>query len=74
MLAKKCDRCGEYYDRYHHLSPIAYDNANGIVLADFNDDNVTYRNRKSIDLCPRCLNDFESWMTKTPERSIANAE
>lgn len=74
MLAKKCDRCGEYYDRYHYLSPIAYDKANGIVLADFNDYHYTYCNRKSIDLCPKCLTDFESWMTKTPERSIANAE
>lgn len=76
MLAKKCDRCGDYYDRYHYSSQIAKykANANGIVLADFNDNENAYCNRKDIDLCPRCLNDFESWMTKIPERSITNVE
>lgn len=74
MLAKKCDRCGGYYDRYHYLSQIANHKANGIVLADFNDNEDTYYNRKDIDLCPKCLNDFQSWMTKIPERSVTNAE
>lgn len=74
MLAKKCDRCGEYYDRYHYLSPIAKGKINGIVLADVDDDHNTYCNRKSIDLCPRCFTDFESWMTKIPERGDTNAK
>ncbi len=74
MLAKKCDRCGEYYDKYHNLSQIGKAKVNGIILADYDDDDKTYSNRKDIDLCPRCLNDFESWMTKVPERGDANAE
>lgn len=74
MLAKKCDRCGEYYDKYHDLSPIAKGKTNGIILVDYDDDDKTFSSRKYIDLCPRCLTDFESWMTKIPERGVENAE
>lgn len=75
MLAKKCDRCGEYYDIYHYLSPIAKGKANGIILVDDDNDNDnTCISRKCIDLCPKCLTNFESWMTKIPERSVTNAE
>lgn len=75
MLAKKCDRCGGYYDRYHYLSQIANHKANGIILVDDDNDNDnTCISRKYIDLCPKCLTDFESWMTKIPERSVTNAE
>lgn len=75
MLAKKCDRCGEYYDIYHYLSPIAKGKANGIILVDDDNDNDnTCISRKCIDLCPKCLTNFESCMTKIPERSVTNAE
>lgn len=74
MLAKKCDRCGGYYDRYHYSSQIANYKANGIILADFTDNEDTYYNRKNIDLCPRCLNDFQSWMKKYQEGVSQNAE
>lgn len=74
MLVKKWDRCGGYYDRHHYLSQIANHKANGIVLVDFNDNEDTYYNRKNIDLCPRCLNDFQSWMKKYQEGVSQNAE
>lgn len=75
MLAKKCDRCGEYYDICHHLSPIAKGKVKGIILVDDDNDNDnTCISRKYIDLCPKYLTDFESWMTKIPERSVTNAE
>lgn len=74
MLAKKCDRCGEYYDRYHGLFPIARGKINGIILADVDDNDKRCISRACIDLCPRCLNDFQSWMTKIPERGVTNAE
>lgn len=74
MLAKKCDRCGEYYDNYHNLLSIAKARANGIALIDIDDATEGYLERKYIDLCPNCLNDFQSWMTKVSERGIANAE
>ena len=63
MLAKKCDRCGEYYDIYHYLSPIAKGKANGIILVDDDNDNDnTCISRKYIDLCPKCLNILVDWL------------
>lgn len=59
MLAKKCDRCGEYYDGYSYILAII---------------NRKELERKDIDLCPRCSTDFESWMTKIPERGVENAK
>lgn len=74
MLAKKCDRCGTYYDCYHGKFAGVARGVNGIVLADIDDNAKAYDERKDIELCPRCLTDFQSWMTKVPERGIANAE
>lgn len=59
MLAKKCDRCGGYYDDCDY------------VLAVINRKNLE---RKNIDLCPRCLNDFQSWMKNYQEGVSQNAE
>lgn len=74
MLAKKCDRCGGYYDCYHGKFNGLMRRVNGIILADINDNSKAYNESKDIELCPNCLNDFQSWMTKTSERGIANAE
>ena len=71
-LAKKCDRCGIYYDQ-RNIS-FKKQSINGIVLADRKVNNESQFGRMNIDLCPKCLTDFESWMTKIPERSVTNAE
>lgn len=62
MDAKKCDRCGRYYEP---------------DVVKFSIGNVNYQNHgsvymypidlaKSIDLCPECCRSFEQWLNQTP--------
>lgn len=74
VLAKKCDRCGTYYNCYHGKFAGVARGVNGIVLADIDNNAEAYYERKYIDLCPRCLTDFQSWITKILERSTTNVE
>ena len=45
--AKKCDRCGNYYDLYDHDIEII----KSAVLHEY------------IDLCPRCHEDLKDWLS-----------
>lgn len=57
-LAKKCDRCGKFYEHYPIGNPGAYNAINKIRRGldgtiDFYD---------TIDLCPDCMASFERFM------------
>ena len=53
MRARKCDRCGAYYDHYNgHKNN--EENANGFIFID-KDMNDKYFSRNSVDLCHDCL-------------------
>lgn len=56
MDAKKCDRCGKYYD---------YDPK---VNIDVSVDGYEY------DLCPRCEDDLNAFITGTPVAGIVKEE
>ena len=65
MNAKKCDRCGRYYDKNtEHLIggniPIRY--AAGVQIYDNSE-----ADRKAWDLCDDCLMEFFNWVNMKKE-------
>lgn len=57
--AKKCDRCGAFYDPHHPTINIL----KGIGLT-----------TKIIDLCPVCQDSLESWLTLKPKEAADDRE
>lgn len=56
-MARKCDRCGDYY------TPRMGETVNAIRLMDLKYANgVIDRQRKQFDLCPRCVRELELWL------------
>lgn len=49
MTAKKCDRCGKYYDILSARSSLKFYRQQKSDIAD-------------IDLCPDCTEDLETWL------------
>ena len=61
--AKKCDRCGGLYES----KPIKYDGGetfNGVALVTRESDNTIHYTTAYKDLCPRCVNDFITYLKK----------
>ena len=58
MLAKKCDRCGKFYESYDMV-----DNRemNGVYIVSKNKFGVRESISKDIDLCIECMNSFIKW-------------
>lgn len=62
MRAKKCDRCGKFYDHYDGQSRFRGGcKANAFVLID-RDLDEKYWSRKTCDLCPACMEEFETFI------------
>ena len=63
-IAKKCDRCGVFYESYN----VKYDSKkiNGILTLNIDDEQRYFPNKK-IDLCPKCKDSFEHWLSNIPE-------
>lgn len=59
-LAKKCDRCGIYYEQ-QNIS-FKRQSINGIQLVDRKANNEVQFGRVSMDLCPKCLNSLVAWL------------
>lgn len=59
-LAKKCDRCGIYYEQRNILFKNRW--INGIVLVDRRENNESQFGRMNMDLCPKCLNSLAAWL------------
>ena len=60
-LAKKCDRCGKFYDEYNFEKDNK--NINGITTLNL-DAKGDYYIHKTLDLCPSCNDSFEKWLNK----------
>lgn len=60
-IARKCDRCGLYYDEYN----VGYnaEKINGINLLNI-DSNGKYFSHGPQDLCPACSNELMRWFKK----------
>ena len=58
-LAKKCDRCGKFYDEYNFAKDDK--NINGIMTLNL-DAQDHYYTHKPLDLCPSCKDSFEKWL------------
>lgn len=62
MRARKCDRCGKFYEHYEGSKEFENTvNANGVYLIDRNMDN-THRYQKIYDFCPDCMRKFEVFL------------
>ena len=62
MRAKKCDRCGKFYDHYDgHSRFNGGCKANALPLID-RDLDEKYWSRKTYDLCPACMGKFETFI------------
>ena len=79
MNAKKCDRCGKYYDLYEMDIPERYkDRMNGkmnFVALHGKDiercDGMPTGSSRPIDLCPDCMDGLLGYLSgRTPEEAI----
>lgn len=55
--AKKCDRCGKFYEVYNTTNDS--ENINGIVTLNLDNHRKYYH--EPLDLCPECKDAFEEW-------------
>ena len=59
-VAKKCDRCGKLYEHYPTGKKLQY---NAIRRIQRNAIGNTINSSYAIDLCPKCMDEFEKFMT-----------
>lgn len=59
MNAKKCDRCGKYYDSYGTNDDP--ENTNAIMLVNA-DRNGHYFSHGIIEFCPECMNEAKEFV------------
>ena len=59
-LAKKCNRCGKYYDHYPKGSKIQY---NGVQRFFRDEYGGMTRIDEALDLCLECMDAFDKFMT-----------
>lgn len=55
MLARKCDRCGSFYNHYEKTIDKRIHCANGIQFIFAKNDNSNFNSLKCFDLCPTCM-------------------
>lgn len=61
-LAKKCDRCGKFYEQYTVESPNKDGKINSIETIKRDPDGTVDRVNRMYDLCPECMDSFIYWM------------
>lgn len=62
MRAKKCDRCGKFFEHYDGVKEFKNtEKANALYLIDRDLDNK-YWGRKSYDLCSECMKKLENFL------------
>lgn len=61
-IARRCDRCGSYYNEYNTKQNSA-EKINGINLLNI-DSNNNYFTHGPYDLCPACSNELMKWLKK----------
>ena len=63
--AKKCDRCGLYYDEYNIRNNSEKINIAMIINIDSKND---YYSHGPYDLCPVCSDELMKWLRKENEK------
>lgn len=64
MQARKCDRCGTYYEAYIGIKE-EKTNTNGLILISRNiNDYSRYMEVTSYDLCPCCMSLLTNFLKK----------
>ena len=62
MKARKCDRCGKFYEHYDGTKTFGKsEKSNAAHLID-KDLNEKYWGRKVYDLCPDCMKELEAFL------------
>jgi hypothetical protein len=62
MKARKCDRCGKFYEHYDGAKTFGKsEKANAAYLID-KDLNEKYWGHKIYDLCPDCMKELEAFL------------
>ena len=56
-MAKKCDRCGKFYENYPTGNKTQY---NALRIIQRNSIDETINGYTTYDLCPECMDEFES--------------
>lgn len=62
-MAKKCDRCGVFYEYYEKPSPDKSGRYNGVRITGWGEAGEPFPRGKNLDLCPRCLDSLFGWTT-----------
>ena len=55
MLARKCDRCGSFYNHYEKIIDKRIHCANSIRFIFSKVDDSAFNSQKRFDLCPSCM-------------------
>ena len=63
MNAKKCDRCGRYFDPIFSISEKITEKASKkLIVANYDGAGVVHYSSKScFDLCPQCYDEITNW-------------
>ena len=61
-IARRCDRCGSYYDPHNDENNA--EKINSIKLININDTDNRYFSYGPYDLCPACSNELMKWLKK----------
>lgn len=63
-LAKKCNRCGAYYD--YTSNGGVEKQYNGVVTV-WIDSTGNFSNKEKLDFCPKCKDGFYRWLSMRGE-------
>lgn len=58
-LAKKCNRCGKYYDYYPKGAKVQH---NGVARVTISGAGLIKANDDPMDLCEKCMSEFDKFM------------
>ena len=67
MNAKKCDRCGKYYDIYMYKIPQKDNDRHGNKVTIFNNTVFNDHQVESFDLCNPCMTKLEKFLGMNKE-------
>lgn len=59
MNARKCDRCGKFYEEYG----TEYESKESDTVLFVNtSSSITYTTQKEFNLCPECMDELKKWI------------
>lgn len=65
MIAKRCDRCGDFYEPYNTGRNVT--KMNGVLVVNF-DTSGGFSKLKGIDFCPKCKDEFGEWVNEGKDK------